>query len=171
LTEWLFDTGSLTQRLRRACPGEGFRVQVLDQSLTRPLPSERRSLEMGPQLYAWMREVRLLCDECAWVFARTLIPLSSRQGGCQRLLRLGARPLGEVLFNDPRSRRGRVEVARFRPEHALYRHALHEAARVRNDALWGRRSVFHLDDKPLLVCEIFLPDLPGFTGSSVRATT
>jgi chorismate--pyruvate lyase len=69
--------------------------------------------------------------------------------------------LGEVLFNDPRSRRGKVEVARFQPEHALYSDALRQAARVRIDALWGRRSVFHLDGKPLLVCEIFLPDLPA----------
>jgi chorismate--pyruvate lyase len=115
---------------------------------------------MGRQRYAWMREVRLLCNDDPWVFARTLIPLSSRQGRCQRLLHLGTRPLGEVLFNDPRSRRGEMEVARFRTEHVLHRRALDGTGQERLDPVWGRRSVFHLDGKPLLVCEVFLPDLP-----------
>ncbi|MGB0732870.1 MAG: chorismate lyase [Pontibacterium sp.] len=30
-----------------------------------------------------------------------------------------------------------------------------------NDAKWARRSVFWLNNRPLLVCEVFLPALLG----------
>ena len=46
------------------------------------------------------------------MFARTLIPLHSLRGPAQALTRLGRRPLGEVLFSDPTTRRLTVQVAR-----------------------------------------------------------
>lgn len=158
LRDWLFDTGSLTQRLRQACPGQ-FRVEVLGQYWGHPLPGEAHILGLQHHRYVWVREVQLFCDAQAWVFARTLIPPSTLRGRCQRLMRLGTRPLGEVLFTDSGLRRGVVEVARIAALQRLHRRAFGALAE-RSEAIWGRRSVFYINGQPLLVCEIFLPGLP-----------
>lgn len=118
--------------------------------------SERRVLRVRRRQLALIREVRLLCDEVPWVFARTVIPRTTLTGSERRLAHLGERPLGAVLFADPRMQRGAVEVARLEPGSGLHHHAL-QGTDGSVDALWGRRSVFRLGRKPLLVSEIFLP--------------
>ncbi len=158
LTDWLLDSGSLTQRLRCACGGR-FRVGVLRQGWGRPDRDEARVLSLRLDAWAWTREVHLLCDERPWVFARTLIPARTLRGRGRRLTQLGTRPLGEVLFADPGVRRGPVEIARIVAGQRLHWRAF--AGRGEPpDAIWGRRSLFWIKESPLLVCEIFLPDLP-----------
>lgn len=122
LDQWLLNAGSLTRRLRRACGG-CFRVQVLDQFWGLPLPSEARLLQLSSGRYAWIREVQLLCAEQPWVFARTVVPTATLQGRGRRLQRLGARPLGQVLFTAPGIRRGAVQIARITPGQRLHRRA------------------------------------------------
>lgn len=157
LEAWLRDEGSLTARLKMASQGD-FRVQLVAQGWTRPYDSERRLLGMRRGGVALLREVRLICRGVPWVYARTLIPVRSLQGSARRLGMLGTRPLGEVLFADPNMRRGVTQVARLQPQHRLFQRALVDAREV--PTIWGRRTLFHLAGKPLLVNEIFLPDLP-----------
>ena len=158
MRDWLLDEGSLTRRVMRSC-ANSFSVRVLDQSWGIPLATELDTLGMVPGTSAWIRQVELLCGTVPWVFARTLIPASSLEGDARRLADLGNRPLGEVLFSDPKARRGQVEVAKLLPHHALYPYAL---VHVASDPghLWGRRTLYYLEERPLLVNEIFLPDLP-----------
>jgi chorismate--pyruvate lyase len=160
LYPWLADTGSLTTRLLAACHGE-FRVRVLGQGWGRALTSERRLLGLSRSGLALIREVELQCEEEAWVFARTVIPAASLKGPARRLTLLGDRPLGAVLFADPATQRGRTEVARFDTRHALYQDAVGHRE-LSAASLWGRRTLFTFQGKPLLVNELFLPDLPGF---------
>jgi chorismate--pyruvate lyase len=103
--------------------------------------------------------VQLLCDERPWVFARSLIPARTLRGRGRRLTQLGTRPLGQVLFTDPGVRRGPVEIARIAVGQRLHQQAFAGLAEP-PDAIWGRRSVFWIEERPLLVCEIFLPGLP-----------
>ena len=159
LKDWLFDAGSLTRRLRQQCRGR-FRVHVLYQGWTRPDRDEVRPLQLRQDAWAWTREVQLHCDEQPWVFARTVIPAGTLRGRGRRLTRLGTRPLGETLFTDPGVQRGPVEVACIVPGQHWHQRAVAGCAALLDQPLWGRRSVFRLDDLPLLVCEIFLPDLP-----------
>lgn len=158
MADWLLDKGSLTQRLRCACAGP-FRVAVLRQGWTRPDRDEARLLGLRLDAWAWTREVHLLCDEHPWVFARTLIPAATLRGRGRRLTQLGTRPLGHVLFADPGVRRGPVEIARLVAGQSLHRRAFANRSEPL-EALWGRRSMFWIENRPLLVCEIFLPDLP-----------
>jgi chorismate--pyruvate lyase len=159
LADWLFDAGSLTRRLRRACPNR-FQVRVLRQGRMRPGRDEARALALRPDAWTWIREVQLLCGDRPWVFARTVIPASTLNGRGRRLTRLGTRPLGEVLFADPDVVcRGPVEIARIVAGQTLHHRAFTGFAEP-PDPIWGRRSVFRIDGRPLLVCEIFLPDLP-----------
>lgn len=151
---WLLDDGSLTQRLQQHCHGQ-FQVEVMSQKLERPMRSEARALGRPGTELAWVRQVRLCCDGGAWVFARTVIPLPSLRLGLGRLTQLGSRPLGAVLFADPKIHRGPIEVAAIRSHHRL-----HAMAQVPNQhTLWGRRSVFVLHACPLLVSEFFMPAL------------
>lgn len=155
--DWLSDTGSLTRRVQHACDG-CFRVKVRRQSRLRPLPSEIARLAMRGHVVALVREVSLHCDERPWVFARTLIPLSSLRGSARRLTMLGNRPLGALLFADPSAERGMMEFARLLPGHHLFELAA-DGLGQRPAELWGRRTLFRFAGKPLLVNEIFLPDL------------
>ena len=170
LSDWLLDRESLTLRLQQLCP-RGFRVQVLSQLQTMPRLDETQALAMQPREMAVIRQVLLLCGKQPWVYARTVIPVSSLRGKLQQLTGLGTRPLGGVLFADPGMRRGMLELAEIFPGQAVFAaataHMQHQPA-----SIWGRRSVFWLSSKPLLVSEIFLPDfpaaspmLPGWRGS------
>ncbi|CAK0763880.1 putative chorismate pyruvate-lyase [Gammaproteobacteria bacterium] len=155
---WLVDTGSLTRRVVRACPGR-MQVRVLRQVWGRADAGEISALGIDRHGRVWLREVQLLCDDQPWVYARTVIPAATLAGPARCLLRLGSRPLGAVLFANPAVIRGGVEVACLQPHHRLYQRAALSAAAMPT-VLWGRRSLFWLGERPLLVAEVFLP-APG----------
>lgn len=155
---WLSDSGSLTRSVIAHCRGR-FLVDLLDQSHGMALPSEASLLAAGPAQANLVREVRLHCGRDAWVFARTLIPMGSLRGPVHALTRLGRRPLGEVLFSDPTTRRLRVEVARITPRHRLFARATAHLGR-QPTAIWGRRTLFEYRGELILVNELFLPGIP-----------
>jgi chorismate--pyruvate lyase len=157
LSPWLFDSGSLTQRLIESCPGE-FRVTLLSQGWGRPLLNEARRLGMRASQNALIRQVHLSCDGVPWVFARTVIPPRTLRGPQRRLAHLGNKSLGAVLFADKSMRRTELEIAAIAKGQQIYTLATqHMGAESRK--IWGRRSVFSLHNHPLLVSEIFLPQL------------
>jgi chorismate--pyruvate lyase len=155
---WLADPGSLTRSVIATCRGR-FRVELVAQRHDSAWPSEVAILGAGPAQATWVREVRLHCDRDAWVFARTLMPICSLRGPLRALTQLGRRPLGEVLFSDPTTRRLRVEVARITPRHRLFAHATAHLRRP-PPAIWGRRTLFAYGGERILVNELFLPDVP-----------
>lgn len=157
MAEWLFDPGSLTARLILACPGR-FQVQVLSQIWRAPQHNEIRRLGMRERQMSLIREVYLCCDDQPWVFARTVIPRKTLRGKQKHLADLGSRPLGAVLFADPHMHRDEIEVARLQPREQLFHKAV-AALADKPASIWGRRSVFYLNNKPLLVNEIFLPGI------------
>jgi len=157
---WLSDTGSLTQRLIDASEGE-FSVQVLKQSMQLPRLSEMRALSLPPRRLALIREVILYGRGQPWVYARSIIPLATLTGRLRKLRHLDSRPLGALLFNDASMNRAPVEVACISSNNAQLPPALGDI----RSPLWGRRSVFRLDQKPLLVSEIFLPEFKPYNQS------
>lgn len=157
LIPWLLDRASLTHRVQQACGGT-FRVEVLGQGWQRPEREERLALSMRRNTLAMVREVRLLCDEQLWVFARTVVPLRTLSGAQRRLGELGSRPLGALLFTDRSLERGELELARIRPGQRLFAAAT-AGIKPTPGEVWARRSVFFVRGKPLLVQELFLPEL------------
>jgi len=155
--EWLLDPTSLTQRLQDACRGQ-FSVQLLEQGWARPMRNESLALGVRRWNYGLVRQVKLLCDDQPWVFARTVIPHSTFSGKQRRLAHLGNKPLGAMLFADNSMHRGELEIAAIVPGQRLFDLAT-SGLRNKPDMIWGRRSVFYLSGKPLLVSEIFLPGL------------
>ena len=155
--KWLKDESSLTQRVIAFCQGQ-FRVRLLQQQWCNPLVSEARFLSVKNTELSMIREVELLCNATPLVFARTIIPGSSFTGKARQLSCLGEKPLGAVLFSDPTTVRNKIQVARLLPRHALYNSAVAHIE-SKPDELWGRRTLFEFAGKPLLVNEIFLPEI------------
>ncbi|MGD8560787.1 MAG: chorismate lyase [Gammaproteobacteria bacterium] len=155
LANWLFDPASLTERIIEACDGR-FSVRVLRQGWTFPMLNEARTLKMRRGSYALVRQVHLLCNDQPWVFARTVIPPKTLRGKQRRLARLGQKPLGALLFADKSMQRTEMEIARIQPGQQMYQLATYHQAQ-QQQPIWGRRSVFYLNHRPLLVSEIFLP--------------
>ena len=153
IQSWLFDPASLTARLKNKCGGE-FRVELLSQSMRKPGLDELIALGMNKDAKALVREVRLCCGDVGWVYARTVIPFSTITGAQRIYGNLGTRPLGAMLFADRTMRREGVMVT------ALSGDALPELLGLgASNKIWGRRSVFRVGGKPLLVSEYFLPEL------------
>jgi len=155
LLDWLLDSASLTRRLQQTCRGR-FCVEPTNQHWQRPMLNEAQALGVLPHEYCFVREVRLLCDEQPWVFARTVIPVRTLTGPRRRLSRLGKKPLGAVLFADRSMVRSGIELARLSPEQPLFTRATAGLSQPPT-SIWGRRSAFFLNRHPLLVSEFFLP--------------
>lgn len=163
LWPWLLDASSLTRRLIQSCAGQTFSVQVLSQGWERPMLSEARALGMRQATWAIVRQVHLLCGDTPWVFARTVIPVKTLTGAQRHLACLGNKPLGAVLFADPSMQRGGVELARINRGQRLFTRAT-QTLEQQPASIWGRRSVFYLSAKPLLVNEVFLPGVGEWGG-------
>ena len=155
--DWLLDASSLTRRLQQTCNGQ-FHVVPISQQWQRPQLNEAQALGARPHEQCFIREVHLLCENRPWVFARTVIPVRTLTGNRRRLSRLGKKPLGAVLFADPGMQRSQIEIARLEAGQVLFESAI-APLEERPSEIWGRRSAFFLDKKPLLVSEIFLPEI------------
>lgn len=137
---WLFDSGSLTQRLIQKSDGD-FSVEVLSERWQGVAEASTRA-HFGPlheDHEFWSRKVVLRGEGEPWVLAHTLIPRHSLLSPLERVLELNEKPLGEYLFSHPDLIRSGMDITRF---------ATHS---------WGRRSLFYLFRKPIMVAEFFLP--------------
>ncbi|MFT4860867.1 MAG: chorismate--pyruvate lyase [Pseudohongiellaceae bacterium] len=139
---WVSDPGSLTKRLKAQSDGK-FAVQVDVEQWRSDLPLAVRSL-FGPLAAThqfWSRKVTLLGCDTPWVKAHTLIPAHSLLSPLKTVMELKNQPLGEYLFDHPDLVRGAMDVT------------------LLGRDIWGRRSLFYLFGKPILVAEFFLPAL------------
>jgi len=143
--DWLAESSSLTARLS-ALAGS-IQVKVLYQGWGRPFRSEAKELFSPHRV--WLREVALEAQGKRLLFARTCAPVATLRYAGARFSRLGARPLGEVLFTLPRVKRVKVQWTKLSFNLWL------PAGEVPR---WGRRALYLIGPElPLLVSEFFLP--------------
>ncbi|UJF19289.1 chorismate lyase [Vibrio sp. SS-MA-C1-2] len=144
LSDWLLDSTSLSLRLQKHC--QHLDVKVINQ----------QSVEhLAPNDQAWLgnvsclvREVVISGDKKPWVIARTLIPHATLTNDEQDILDLGDNLLGLRIFSHSTARRDEIEVATILPDPTS------------NKKLWARRSRLWINNKPMLVAELFLPHAP-----------
>ena len=151
---WLYDDSSLTAKIIDTCAGK-FRVEVLSEVRTTPTPDEIQALGLRHRSHAIIRQVLLYCDDKPWVYARSVIPMTTLIGPLRRLSKLGNKPLGAILFSNKRIIRSHMEITRLTSEHPCYGWTGH----VGNELIPGRRSIFSLYKKTVLVSEFFLPEI------------
>ncbi|RMF16548.1 MAG: chorismate lyase [Gammaproteobacteria bacterium] len=141
--DWLFDAGSLTQRLKDTFGEDTFRVRVLSTRAQFPTADEAALLGITPRHACWTREVVLVGAQSPRVLARTLIPQRFFRGPARQLRLLGTRPLGAALFRCPDLVRHPMQ---FTPVPSL----------AGMGGGWARRSVFDYYRCPVLVSEFFM---------------
>ena len=152
---WLKDTESLTKKIKQQCTNH-FSVKLLSQSEQIAYQDEYKRLALNPREKVIVREVVLYCGDIPWVFARTIIPLTSLSGEAAQLSNLNTKPLGEVLFSSPQTTRKMIEIADLKNSDLLFQQAI-QCLKNKPAHLWARRTLFLFYNKPLLVNEIFLP--------------
>lgn len=171
LRGWLTDTGSLTARLV-ALSGRQFRVEVLCHSQGRATLDEARALGIPPCTRVIIREVILYGCDKPWVFARSILPLPSLVGRLRQLKHQGSKPLGAFLFQQRSLVRSPMTVCALSGREGYIPARCIPATLAPHPRLWGRRSMFSVDAKPLLVSEVFLPhfldDLSDGQGTRVE---
>lgn len=146
----LFDPGSLTQLLRSLGDLQvkkriqDWRVPYLDEQLLLQNQATRN--------LALTREVSLHVNGQPYIFARSILPSTTLQGPNRFLRHWDSRPLGEFLFSHRLCRRGMFQYTRIAGNHGLLPEDLRSSG-----CLWGRRSVFYLNQHPLIVAEFYLP--------------
>lgn len=160
LAPWLHDRGSLTQRIQQRCAQ--FNVQGVRSGLARIALDESVLLGVAPRHFAWSREVFLHADGRPVVFAHSTCAQQHLHGAWLAVNNLGNRPLGALLFAHPLVERQPLHFKALRSTHPLYQHAA-EVLVNPPSRLWARRSLFHLHGAPLLVTEIFLPEILRLT--------
>jgi len=157
LGEWILHAGSFMKKLRQHGV-EHPRVQLLRQGWQFPALNEKRALGMTMRMYALIREVLIYSQGKNWMYARTVFPRQTLTGKQLCLARLKNHSLGSVLFKDPTMQRSSFEVACL-SQNMLLHQFVSQQIKIKTEPLWARRSQFFLHNKPLLLTEIFLPDI------------
>lgn len=150
---WVYESGSLTRRLR-SFYGNAVAVNVLLQQWATPFLSERLLLRQAEHRHCLTREVLLHAGGKPLILARTIIPLGTIKVARSNLSQLGTRPLGEVIFACPKLERRAMDVILVKP--SLWTQSACATADI-NQPVWGRRTVYVIKHQPMLVSEFFLP--------------
>ncbi len=157
LSDWLLNTGSLTERLQALT--SSFEVEVIGQATMRANKSEQSALPQYDEQAWQIREVILSGDGKPWVYARSVLP----EHLCQTTwATLGNQPLGQRIFNDDKFVRSEFSITK------LTKNPIDPDSKLQQP-LWGRRSTFKVHDWHLLVAEVFLPECPCYLPESIRA--
>jgi len=157
LKDWLYDSGSFMQRLK--IHGiEDAKIEVLSQNWQFPTPDEKYELNLPDRTYVLAREVYIKNDEQVLMFARTIFPRQTLTGAEKQFRQLKSQSLGSKLFTEPSMMRTPFEFAFISAGSRWYEKAVQCLAQP-IASLWGRRSIFFIKEKPLLLTEIYLPDM------------
>lgn len=156
LSAWLKDRGSLTQRISQRC--KDFRVEPLATGRDRVPYDEAALLNEPPFTNFYTRDVLLVADNAPVVFAHSAVACRHLNGTWHSLQHLGNRSLGTLLFTHPRVIREPLTFCALKPSHPLHRRTV-ETTGTSPARLWARRSLFTLNGAPLLVTEVFLPEI------------
>jgi len=158
---WLSEYGSMTLHLLQAGLGS-LKVSVISSQQRALFKEESLFLDLPQRRWAYVREVMMHVALSPWMYGRTVIPDTTLNSGAGQLKLLGDSPLGKVLFDNKKSTREFIEIAKISPLHHLFPQSVDKE---QYPYLWARRSLFSFNGQPVLVQEVFLPDcslkMPG----------
>lgn len=155
MREWLEHSGSLTRRLRRV-GGRDLNLEVLGEDWEQSADDDVSMLGSAAGRVR-VRRVRISAQGAPLVFACTRMPPETLARH-PWLGRLGRKPLGEALADRTDVTRTPFEFAALPASHPMVRDALKNTD-ITPGKMWSRRSLFLISESPILVYEIFLPDL------------
>jgi|TARA_B100001079_G_C16254571_1_gene444953 chorismate--pyruvate lyase len=155
-SRFLFENGSLSRLIRDQFRGR-FHIDLISESWCIAMKSEKKLLSLRDNETTFIRESYLSCNNKKLVYARTVIPRQTLKKQNQNLTRLGQKPLGEILFNNNKIYRENIKYAKIPLSDELHSKA-REYCNISSE-LYGRQSMFYIKNKPIIVIEVFLPDI------------
>jgi chorismate--pyruvate lyase len=138
---WLTQPEKLSVALRACC--NNLSVKVLKQEIGIAAPDEQDFLEIN-ETNSLVREVYLCGDAIPLVLARVIVPAATYAKYKNIFDTLGNNLIGEHFLYQHKN---------------LLRGELHFAA---IGDLFARRRIFYINNDPILITEIFLPNIPEY---------
>lgn len=149
MNNWLLETGSLSQVLKNNC--DELTVELLQNT---PITQEQMTDEeiaLLDQNTGWSRQVVLKGDGEDWVVGHTIIPEQSRHHHTLDLVEQGEVPIGVTVFGEHQVTRDELQIGQIE---------------MNGRVLMARRSRLWINQKPILVSELFLPNAPCYLNQS-----
>jgi len=155
IKDCLVDPRSTTLRFKNL-PGQR-QIKLLGEHYQAIGSKHNSRLKTRSSLIAFNRRVLIESNNTPWMYCHTLLPITYANGTRRRLLNLGNRSLGSVIFRDRTLRRSAFELTVALPGRADYEEATRHVKK-KPEKLYGRRSLFYLSGKPFLLVEYFFPE-------------
>ncbi|MET0988650.1 MAG: chorismate lyase [Steroidobacteraceae bacterium] len=154
IRSWLTYSGLLSARMRDFF-GSAYALNIV-RELQSIDCTEGLARMACPNGAALLREIEIMNGPRRAMFAQTCIPIMTLQSQ-PWLGQLGTSSLGETLARVATVHRGPLEFKHLTGGDALLVAAT--AGTTSPSSLWARRSIFAIEGAPLLVTEVFLPEL------------
>lgn len=148
--QWLLEQGSLSRLLESYC--QSLSVDLLHNKIVKAEKLNEQEISLLANEECLLRKVVLKGDGQEWVLGRTLIPQSSMENQQYDLAQQGEIPLGLTVFSANDVKRDALQVG---------------VVELDGTTLLARRSRLWMNQKPMLVAELFLPTAPIYTKESV----
>ncbi len=142
---WLLEQGSLSLRLSENC--QQLTVELLNNQWVESSFLDKSETDLLAKESCLLRKVILQGDGKPWIVGRTLIPKSSVQDQSHDLEHQGEIPLGVTVFSADNVKRDALQVGWVETSDGM---------------LLARRSRLWMNNKPMLVAELFLSDSPAY---------
>ncbi len=147
--------GSLTQKLRELSNGQ-MQFRLIDASWGAAYPDEAEKLGVPPSESLWIRNIEMRYQDKLWVYGRGLAPKATLLANNDSLQTAGS--IGDIIFKDPNLKRDAFEYCQLTEKNAYYQ-PIKSALNDTEEPIWARRSILYFHQKPILVVEIFLPEV------------
>ncbi|MGL4220995.1 MAG: chorismate lyase [Shewanella sp.] len=148
--KWLLEQGSLSRLMATQC--EQLTVDLLSNQMMPAHSLSPDEMKLLPSEEYLLRQVVLYGDLRPWVFGHTLIPRSSMLQQQYDLTQQGQIPLGLTVFSADNVKRDALQVGWVGTE---------------SGRLLARRSRLWMNNKPMLVTELFLVTSPIYSKERV----
>jgi chorismate lyase len=160
LYTWLACQHSLTEELSSYLNSD-INVHVLKEYQTRLNQQDLNLLELmtGPETEkvahdkGVVRDIILESGEVGYIGARTIMS-EATWDHCQ-LAALGNTPIGTLLFDNPINSQRHIEVQSYSQLQASEWKDFSRIQHDKNQPIWVRRSVFMLQQQPIIIHELF----------------
>jgi chorismate lyase len=170
LYPWLACQHSLTEELSRHL-GSDIQVHVLKEYRKQLNQQERLQLcyterqneenhadqnDIDEEQFGnggFVRDIILQSDGIGYIGARTIMS-EATWNHCQ-LAALGNTPIGTLLFDNPLNSQRHIEVQSYPELHSSQWSDFLSIQNDKNQPIWARRSVFMLQQQPIIIHELF----------------
>lgn len=161
---WLTEPYVLSAHLKAVA--KDYQFELLNQGQMPIADDDAKAV--GGEKIAWVRTIAHRDGQHNRVFGRVVVPSNTYQAYEVEFGSLKTNPIGEtLLFYNREVRRGPFEVVKIERGHPQYGFCFEGNA---HSHLWARRSIFYWRNLPLIVIEIFMPDLPEFEPQKAKTT-